>query len=75
MKLAEQKLKELQKIEAKTNEAKENLAQIQKHCKDTQYRLESAKRKLSKTETVASYQNQTIQNMQSKISNLETQYR
>lgn len=45
MKLAEQKLKELQKIEAKTSEAKENLAQIQKHCKDTQDRLESAKKK------------------------------
>ena len=41
MKLAEQKLKELQKIEAKTNEAKENLAQIQKHCKDTQGRRRS----------------------------------
>lgn len=72
MKLAEQKLKELQKIEAKTNEAKENLVQIQKHCKDTQDRLESAKRKLSKAEDVVVYQNQAIQNMQSKINNLET---
>ena len=60
MKLAEQKLNELQEIEDKTNETNENLAWIQKHCKGTQDRLESAKRKLSKTETVASYQNQTI---------------
>ena len=72
MKLAEQKLKELQKIEAKTNEAKENLAQIQKHCKDTQDRLESAKRKLSKAEDVVVYQNQAMQDAQSKINNLET---
>ena len=72
MKLAEQKLKVLQKIEAKTSEAKENLVQIQKHCKDTQDRLESAKRKLSKAEDVVVYQNQAIQNMQSKINNLET---
>lgn len=72
MKLTEQKLKELQKIEAKTNEAKENLAQIQKHCKDTQDRLESAKRKLSKAEDVVVYQNQAMQDAQSKINNLET---
>lgn len=72
MKLAEQKLKELQKIEAKTNEAKENLAQIQKHCKDTKDRLESAKRKLSKAEDVVVYQNQAMQDAQSKINNLET---
>ena len=72
MKLAEQKLKELQKIEAKTNEAKENLVQIQKHCKDTQDRLESAKRKLSKAEDVVVYQNQAMQDAQSKINNLET---
>ena len=73
MSLAKQRLKELQKIEAKTIEAKEDLVQIQKHCKDTQDRLESAKRKLSKAEDVVVYQNQAIQNMQSKISNLETQ--
>ena len=72
MKLAEQKLKALQKIEAKTSEAKENLAQIQKHCKDTQDRLESAKRKLSKAEDVVVYQNQAMQDAQSKINNLET---
>ena len=72
MKLTEQKLKELQKIEAKTNEAKENLVQIQKHCKDTQDRLESAKRKLSKAEDVVVYQNQAMQDAQSKINNLET---
>lgn len=73
MKLAEQNQQELQKIETKTDEVKEDLAQIQKYYKDTQGRMESAKRKLSKAETVALYQNQTIQNMQSKISNLETQ--
>ena len=69
MKLAEQKLKELQKIEAKTNEAKENLAQIQKHCKDTQDRLASAKRKLSKAGYVAVYQ----QDAKDRLNDLETQ--
>lgn len=72
MKLSEQKQRELRAIKTKTDEAKEDLAQIQKSYKDTQERLESAKRKLSKAETVTAYQNQAMQDTQSKINNLET---